>query len=216
MPRPRSLTHQQIATAALAVLDRDGLDGLSMRAVAKELGVGTMSLYRYVTDRGQLESLIVGLVFSEVELDLPPRATARERLLILGERIRVAVGIHSATVQLLLTRRHTSAGSQRWGEAALSVLTEAGFTGRRRVIAFRAYLSYVLGALQTEHFGPLSGEGTTQLSELSTVDYPILVETAVDSRGLAEEEEFRQGLEFLLLGFGLDQSGTGSAPGGNP
>jgi AcrR family transcriptional regulator len=204
MPRPRSLTHHQIATAALAVLDRDGLDGLSMRAVAKELGVGTMSLYRYVSDRHQLESLIVGVVLSEVEIDLPPRATPRERLLILGERIRVAVGIHSATVQLLLTHRHTSAGSQRWGEAALGVLTEAGFTGRRRVVAFRAYLSYVLGALQTEHFSPLSGAGTAQLTELSTVDYPILVETAVDSHGLAEEEEFRRGLEFLLHGFGLD------------
>src|SRR5438477_8989130 len=54
MPRPRSVTPERIARAALAVIDRDGLEGLSMRAVGQELGMGTMSLYRYVPDRGAL------------------------------------------------------------------------------------------------------------------------------------------------------------------
>jgi hypothetical protein len=49
MPRPRSLSHDRIAAAALAVIDRRGLAALSMRTVAAELGMGTMSLYRYVT-----------------------------------------------------------------------------------------------------------------------------------------------------------------------
>src|SRR6266542_4940063 len=63
MPRPRSLTLPQIAAAALAVLERDGLAALSMRTVAVELDVGTMSLYRYVDSKEQVEELVVGLVF---------------------------------------------------------------------------------------------------------------------------------------------------------
>src|SRR5262249_61745631 len=50
MPRRRSLTTAAIAAAALVVIDRDGTAGLFMRVVAAELHVGTMSLYRYVSD----------------------------------------------------------------------------------------------------------------------------------------------------------------------
>jgi AcrR family transcriptional regulator len=62
VPRPRSLTPDQLAVAALAVIDRDGLAGLTMRAVATQLGVSTMGLYRYVRDRRELEALVVELV----------------------------------------------------------------------------------------------------------------------------------------------------------
>lgn len=198
MPRPRSLTPAQLATAAVTVLDRDGLDGLSMRAVAKELGMGTMSLYRYVTDRGQLEELVVDLVLSHTEFELP-RADPYERLRILAERVRDVVSAHSAVVPLLLIHRHKSVASQQWGEVALGVLTEAGFSGRARVIAFRAYLSYVLGALQTDYYSPLAGAGTAALSEQE--HFGTLAETAKAAREVSAEEEFREGLELLLRGF---------------
>ncbi|HVW45012.1 MAG TPA: TetR/AcrR family transcriptional regulator C-terminal domain-containing protein [Amycolatopsis sp.] len=202
MPRPRSLTLDQIAAAALAVLDRDGLDGLSMRAVGKQLGFGTMSLYRYITDREQLEGLIVDLVLRDVDLDLPP-VSAHDRLVLLAQRVRHVVREHPAVVPLLLTQRHNSPGSRRWGEAALSVFAEAGFRGERRVVAFRAFLSYVLGALQTSHFSPLAGTGTDVLAALSEEEFPLLGETARHARGVTAEREFREGLEFLLRGFGL-------------
>src|SRR5215472_6802649 len=67
MPRRRSLTTAAIAAAALAVIDRDGTAGLSMRAVATELRVGTMSLYRYVSDREELERLVADLVLAPVD-----------------------------------------------------------------------------------------------------------------------------------------------------
>src|SRR5438067_10932171 len=124
MPRPRSLTHNGIAVAALQVLDRDGLAGLSMCSVAAELGVGTMSLYRYVTDREQLEGLIVDLVLGAVDLELPARASAAKRLTVLAERVRDAVGAHSSVVPLLLTHRHLSVASLRWGEVTLGVLAD--------------------------------------------------------------------------------------------
>ncbi len=46
----------------------------------------------------------------------------------------------------------------------LGLLTEAGFTGRRRVIAFRCLLAYIVGALQAESLGPRAGPGTAVLA----------------------------------------------------
>ncbi|TVT42300.1 TetR/AcrR family transcriptional regulator [Amycolatopsis rhizosphaerae] len=203
MPRPRSLTQAQLATAALAVLDRDGLEGLSMRMVAKELGVGTMSLYRYVADRDQLEGAIVDQVLRAVPLDLPPGTSARERLVLFAERIRKAVGEHPAAVPLLLARRHASPAARQWGEAVLGVLADAGFSRRESALTFRAYLSYVLGALQTDHFSPLSGPGTVALGELPEADFPFLAGAAREARHISPHEEFHHGLELLLRGLGL-------------
>ncbi|NIH85484.1 TetR/AcrR family transcriptional regulator [Amycolatopsis granulosa] len=202
MPRRRSLTSAQIATAALAVLDRDGLEALSMRAVAQELGMGTMSLYRYVADRGQLEGLVVDLVLQTIDLTVP-RGSAAKRLSVLADRVRVAVGRHPAVVPLLLIHRHRVPSSIRWGETMLTVLTGAGITGTHRAIAFRAIMGYVFGALQVEHFGALSGPGTAALADLPPEDFPILSETAAQARSIPPAEEFRQGFDILLRGLGL-------------
>ena len=212
MPRPRSLTAEQIATAALAVLDRDGLAALSMRTVAQELGMGTMSLYRYVSDRRQLEELVVDLVLRAIDLTAP-RGSAGKRLSVLSDRVRVAVSHHPAVVPLLLIHRHRVPSSTRWGETMLTILTDAGITGRQRAIAFRAIMGYVFGALQVEHFGALSGPGTVALAELPPEEFPILSETAAQARSIPPEEEFRQGFEILLRGLGL-QSGPSRPPDG--
>ncbi|MBB4932099.1 AcrR family transcriptional regulator [Lipingzhangella halophila] len=202
MPRPRSLTPTQIATAALAVADRDGLDGLSMRAVAQQLGMGTMSLYRYVTDRSQVEEVMVDLVLQGVDLS-PPPGSPSARLGVLAERVRGAVLEHPAVVPLLITHRHRSPSSRRWGETMLGLLTEAGLTGERRVVAFRVILGYVLGAVQVEQFGPLDGTGTAALAGLPVEEFPLLAETAADARAIPSEAEFRRGFDIVLRGLGL-------------
>lgn len=202
MPRPRSLTPAQIATAALAVVDRDGLDAMSMRAVAKELGMSTMALYRYVSDRSEVEELVVDLVLQAVDPSMPP-GSAGERLSVLAERARVAVSDHPGVVPLLLTHRHRSPSSRRWGEAMLTVLADAGLAGKQRVIAFRAILGYVYGAQQVEHFGALSGPGTAALAALPAEEFPFLSETAAEASTVPPEEEFRLGLDIVIRGLGL-------------
>jgi AcrR family transcriptional regulator len=202
MARPRSLTHARIAAAALAAIDRDGLAALSMRTVASELGMGTMSLYRYVEDREQLEWLVVDFVLAEIDLALPPDLAWTERVTLLVERMRDAVGAHAAVVPLLVAHRHASAGSFRWAEAVLAVLTEAGFAGERRVIAFRTLLGYVIGVLQYQQFGSLAGPGTAALAELSPDAYPLLSETARQARDVTTDEELRRGLAAVLRGIG--------------
>jgi AcrR family transcriptional regulator len=202
MPRPRSLTSTQIATAALAVVDRDGLHSLSMRAVAQELGIGTMSLYRYVTARRDIEELIVDLVLQAMDLSMP-RGSAGRRLSMLADRMRAAVSEHPAVVPLLLTHRHSSSSLRRWGETMLTVLTDAGLTGKQRVIAFRAILGYVVGALRVEYLGALSGPGTAALAALPAEEFPILSETAAQAQTIPANEEFRRGFDILLRGLGL-------------
>lgn len=202
MARPRSLTREQIAAAALSVVDRDGLAALSMRTVAEELGVGTMSLYRYVSDRADLEAWVVDHVLGSVDLELGSRARAdwTASVTLLTERARAAIAGHPAVVPLLLTRRHLAPSSWRWAEAVLSVLAGAGFEGKDRALAFRALLAYLLGAAQVEHLGSLGGEGTLALSQLSPDEFPILSETARVARHITPDEEFTRGLSAVILG----------------
>lgn len=200
MPRPRSLTPAQLAAAALAVVDRDGLAGLTMRAVGKELGTSTMALYRYVADREELEGLVVELVLDGVDSTPPAELSWPERLRVLVERVRAAIGAHPAVVPLFPAHRHRSPGVLRWSEAVLGVLTEAGFDGTRRVIALRGLLSYVIGAIQLEHLGPLSGSGTLTMAQLPRTEFPLMAETAQAARQVGPDEEFGGGLDVLLRG----------------
>ncbi|NTX04677.1 TetR/AcrR family transcriptional regulator C-terminal domain-containing protein [Myxococcus sp. CA040A] len=201
MPRPRSLTPSAIASAALTVIDREGLDALTMRSVASALGMGTMSLYRYVEGREALESLVVDTVMRDIELPAPS-SSARWTTRVMGlmTRVREAVVQHPAVAPLLLTRRHSTEGTLAWGEALLGLLTEGGFDGAARVIAFRTLVSYVFGAVQLSHLGSLSGDGTAALAELDAATYPLLRETAQRARRITPEEEFRRSLEVILRG----------------
>jgi AcrR family transcriptional regulator len=200
MPRPRSLTPADIAVAALQVIDRDGLATLSMRSVAAELGVGTMSLYRYVKDREALERLVVDQVLASVDTEWAPRMPWARQITQLAERVRDAVGAHPSIVPLLLLHRHASQGVMRCTEAFLGVLTEGGFAGEHRVIALRTLISYLNGALQAQHLGPLDGHGTRAMAELPRNAYPLLSETARVAQRLGPDKEFRSGISVVLQG----------------
>jgi AcrR family transcriptional regulator len=76
--RPRLHTHlsrESIARAGLEVVDRRGLEALSLRTVAATLGVGTMTLYGHTPDRESLERDIVGLLLDEVDVREVPGET---------------------------------------------------------------------------------------------------------------------------------------------
>jgi AcrR family transcriptional regulator len=199
VPRPRSLTDDQLVAAALAVVDREGLAALTMRAVARELGVATMGLYRYVADRQALETLVVDHVLRSVDLSLPEGAW-QDRVRVLLDRMRIAVARHPGIVPLVLRHRQAAPGSLRLIEAMLSVLADGGIEGTDRVLAQRTLIGYLLGFLQNEHYAALSGPGTIAMSELSSEEYPLLARTAADARAVPPDEEFRRGLDIVLRG----------------
>jgi AcrR family transcriptional regulator len=198
VPRPRSLTTDGLASAALAVIDRDGLAGLTMRAVAAELRLTTMAIYRYTTDRGELEALVVERVLRELDTSPPEAQPWTEQLRILVERVHTTVGAHPGVVPLLVSHRHRSTGILHWSETVAGILADAGFSGTRRVIALRGLLSYVIGALQMQHLGSLAGSGTATIAALA--DFPRLAETGRQARSVTPDDEFAGGLALLLRG----------------
>ena len=64
----RPLTRDAIVDAALALLDREGLSGLSMRKLAQELGAGAASLYWHVGNKEELLSLLLDRIVGELSL----------------------------------------------------------------------------------------------------------------------------------------------------
>ncbi|MFD8011616.1 TetR/AcrR family transcriptional regulator [Streptomyces sp. NPDC058955] len=203
MPRPRSLTPDRLAAAALAVVDRDGLAALSMRTAAKELGMSPMALYRYVADREELERLVVDRILGAVDTDPPPGgAPWAERVEVMTGRLREAVARHPEAVPLTVAHRHRSRGGLRWSESVLGILAEAGIDGPRRVVALRALHGYVTGAIQLEHRGPLAGPGTEAIAGLPADEFPLLTATAREAGRVTPDEEFFGGLRLLLRGLG--------------
>jgi AcrR family transcriptional regulator len=201
MPRPRSLTPDRLASAALAVLDRDGLAGLSMRTVAKELGMSTMALYRYVADREELERLVVEFALGAVDTGAPPADLPwRERVEVMVRRLRDTLRTHPSVIPLSVTHRHHSRAVLRWSETVLGILTDAGFAGGRRVVALRSLVAYVNGALQLAQLGSLSGAGTQAISALDPEEFPLMAQTAAHAQRVDAEREFFGGLVVLLRG----------------
>src|SRR5438876_4359819 len=146
MPRPRTLTRSDITAAALAVIDRHGLVALTMRAVAAHLKMATMSMYRYVTSREQLEELIVEALFFEVDITPPDGGSWRKRIATLVERVRDALRAHPQVLPLALPHRLTFARGLRLSEIVLGTLADAGFATPERDVANRSLMIYVIGS----------------------------------------------------------------------
>ncbi|MBE1876044.1 TetR/AcrR family transcriptional regulator [Myceligenerans pegani] len=81
--RKQSLTVDDVVDAAIKIADRDGLDALTMRLLATELGIGAMSLYTYVPGRKELLALMADQVFRRRTLP-PMPADLRERLALIA------------------------------------------------------------------------------------------------------------------------------------
>src|SRR5688572_11624248 len=77
-----ALSRERVLHAAVALADRDGLESLTMRKLAHELGAGAMSLYHYVPNKEQLLAGMIDIVFSEIEVpttDMDWRIAMRRR-----------------------------------------------------------------------------------------------------------------------------------------
>jgi AcrR family transcriptional regulator len=83
----RTLTPARIVTTAIAIADAEGLASVSMRRVAGELGVATMSLYRHVTDKDDLLAQMMDASFSEWPFPADPPEGWRERLELAGRML---------------------------------------------------------------------------------------------------------------------------------
>ncbi|HET8915953.1 MAG TPA: TetR/AcrR family transcriptional regulator, partial [Propionibacteriaceae bacterium] len=159
MPRVRSLTVEQIATAGLTVVDHEGLTGLTMRSVAHRLRVSTMALYRYVADRHELEALVLERALADLDASPPADGDWTKRIEIMLLRVRDALAAHPEVIPLTMAHRQSSPSVLRWSETVARILAEAGLTGSDRVLALRCLSAYAVGALQLAYLGPLVALG---------------------------------------------------------
>ncbi len=195
--------------AALALVDEHGLAGLSMRALASELGTGPMTLYNHVAHREDLEVLVVEAVLAQAEWSPVHRDDWRDEVREIATSMWRAVRAHPATVPLILTRRSRSLAVLEVSEALLQALARSGRSGRRLLVAFRAVTAIVMGFAQVELAGPLStdaGESAEsiigRIRALPKNRYPRLQQIARAASASKAQTEFRSGLDLLIAGLG--------------
>jgi AcrR family transcriptional regulator len=199
-PTRGRINRTAIVAAALEVADRDGLDGLSMRAVARELAVVPMALYRHVASKDDLLDALVEGLLADVELPRPAREWKRG-LRALAGALREAGHRHPALVPLLLSRPAISAESHRPVERMLQILEQAGLQPRERVTASHVITTYVLGFVLSETSGRFdsgSVPARDRLAALPEDTFPAHKRAARYLTNLDWSREFDAGVELLI------------------
>src|SRR5215207_7772529 len=121
-PRAR-LSKERVLRAAIALAARDGIESLTMRKLADNLGAGAMSLYHYVPNKEVLLDGMIDIVFSEIEspaTDVDWKTALRRRAL----STRKALNRHRWAVGLMESRATPGPASFALHEAVLGCLRE--------------------------------------------------------------------------------------------
>src|SRR5215204_3025251 len=127
-PERVTLTPQTVAEGALALADAEGLKAVTVRRLAKELGVTPMALYWHFRSKSELLEGVAASIFEEIDLSVDASARWQEQLrALLGSMVGV-LRAHPSTAILLSTRTASSEGSLRATEVALDILGRGGFS----------------------------------------------------------------------------------------
>ena len=211
IPLPQSMTRtkrhrlsrERVASAALEILDREGLERLSMRRVADALGVGTMTLYGYVRSKDELLDAVIDAAVEE-PAPVVPDGSWRDQLRQLVNRARATLIRHPALVKIRLQQPVLRPEALRFSELGLGILIDAGFDKAEAAQAFRLLFTYVFGfaALSPEaRVEDARREAAAAIAALSPEEYPRLTGAASEaSHAMAGEEQFEYGLERILDG----------------
>jgi AcrR family transcriptional regulator len=200
----RTLSPDEIAATALDLVDRAGLEALSMRRLADELGVGTMTLYGYFRSKSELLDALMDESTTDVEGLLPEGAAWRERVALLVRAMRSTLERHPALVQIRLQRTMTRPRQFRVTEQVVRALIEAGLPRDEAARAFRLLFTYVFGFVA---FSPSTASDSARreiraaLAALPPDEYPLLSSMGDEAAAAAGgDDQFDYGLELLLDG----------------
>jgi AcrR family transcriptional regulator len=196
----RPLSRERIVAAALAVLDADGLDGLTMRRLADDLGSRPMSLYRHVTDRDDL--LVACLDEVAVELGVAARPDdPRDLLLVVFREIHEVLGRHPWVATLLAGGELTSPRATFVVDEVLAALRRAGLAERDAALGYIALWQYTLGHLVVDHARPAPPEAQRRVvMQQATADLPTLAAVLPHFAGIDADHRFDWGLTALVDG----------------
>jgi AcrR family transcriptional regulator len=182
-PEPRApLSKERVLETAVALAQREGLESLTMRRLADELGAGAMTLYYYVPNKETLLDGMVDIVFGEIELpttDVDWRAAMRRRAL----STREALNRHRWAVGLMESRTTPGPASLRLHDAVLGCLREAGFSIELTIQAYSVQDAYIYGfALQEKGLPFETVEESAAVAEEQYREYAELA----PERGMGE------------------------------
>ena len=210
-PRQRALSREAIATAALEIVDREGLDALTMRTVAHSLGTGAASLYAHVASKEELLELVIERAIGEV---MTPREPDPERWLEqvkeYARAIRIVFARHRDLARASFARIPLGENALRGTEWLISALRAGGLGDQ--VIAFACDLLplYVMAVCYEEslyssettpeEFDTFASDMRRYFASLPQERFPNVVSLAGPLTAGDGETRFEFGLEVLLRG----------------
>jgi AcrR family transcriptional regulator len=217
MPEVRSnreaLSRERIVDAAAAVADANGLAGVSMRSVGKQLGVEAMSLYHHISGKEQLLDELADWVFRRVELPAPD-ARWRDGMRARARSARSVLSAHPWGLTLVESRRAAGPAVLTHHDAVLGCLRRDGFSVRTAAHAFSVIDAYVYGFVLTEQRLPFEPDERVEdyVAELALPagEFPYLMEMAgemIVGQDYAFGDEFEHGLELILDGRAAQREG---------
>lgn len=195
-----ALTAEGIFRAALRLVDAEGLDALTMRRLAADLGVATMSLYGHVPNKDDLMIGVVNLATGELALPergTPPWETLRR---ITREFRRVAL-LHPNLVALIVRQPPTGAEGLHTLEAAFDALRRAGIEPALTAQAYRLMASFAIGFVSLEcggYFRPVDLAAGEHVAPVDVAALPRVLEVAPYLTEWDADEEFEVGMDVLI------------------
>ncbi len=217
------LSRGEVLAGALALIDADGIEALSMRRLGRALGRDPMRLYRHAASKDALLDGVVELVLAE--LDVPASHDAgdwEEVLRSTAHAFRALAVAHPHVVPLLVTRPLASPlvvrplGTLRLLEALLELFIGAGFDGRGALRAYRLYVGFLYGSvlneLQERVPSPDESDDLLRLGlyRLAAREFPRLRGLATELAAYDGVQELDEGLDVVLAGL-RQQARTGAA-----
>ncbi len=148
-PRPRH-TRRQVIEAAISIADEQGLDAVTIRAVATRLGAGAMSLYSYVPDKQALVYDMVERVSEELAVPPEPSGDWRADLRLLARQQRAMLHRHPWLITALSHRQPLGPATLAYLEFTLAALEPTGLDAGARLEAVALLNGFIANLVQSE------------------------------------------------------------------
>jgi AcrR family transcriptional regulator len=217
-PAP-SLSRQEIAPAAVALADTQGIEAVSMRSLAVELGVGATSLYRYVARKDELIELMVDAVMGD-DLEFEVRGDWREDLRSIAHGLRAMTLRHPWMAVPSAGLRNFGPNTARRYEQVLSAIDGLGLDIDEMLVMVETLDAFVRGRaleeLSEQEAVRRSGLDQEQWMQtqipyieslIGSGRYPLLTRVVLDARAPHDpdrlEHGFDLGLERVLDGLAM-------------
>lgn len=223
--RSTPLTPERIIDAALRISDVESdLDRLTVRRLAAELGVGTMTLYSYFRSKDEILDAMADHVLGGMRLPAEPAAGPAEALRTVADAFLAMMREHPSVVRLLATRITNSRTALRGAmESVLGHLVASGIPGPTAVRCYGFLITYAIGFVSYQTPRPWGHQDAEESAEvrrqrrhfyagLPLEEFPQMVGLAEHLVDLPGDEQFHAGVDAFVQSVvrGLDRSATGT------